>query len=303
VIIISDNDSIKVKVENLDLQKFINNYGIDIGYTLTKIAYIEKSWIILREFSTNNDLKKMIKQINEIIKENSSLNFTGGLGYEVFNFFSKSHKSILIDEFKANIKGAEILYFLEKKKSFPSKAIIASLGTGTSFTLIKNNEFKRLIGTALGGGFLLGLSKLLVGLSDFQEIIQIVNEGDRFNIDLKVADIYHKDDIRISPQFRELNAASFGKIIKHYDIKNIRKEDILQSILCVLGENIGTIACLNAELEDTKYIAFIGGLLENNKILKRILKMICIFYQKTPIFFINTKFAGALGALTISKEN
>ncbi|MHA1336713.1 MAG: hypothetical protein ACTSPW_13385, partial [Promethearchaeota archaeon] len=173
MIIISNNDFIKVKAENLDLQEFNNNYGIDIGYSLTKIAYIENNYIILREFSTNYVLEKLIQKINEIIKEDICLNFTGGKSYEIFNFLSKSYNSILIDEFKANIRGTEALYLLEKKKNFPSNAIIASLGTGTSFTLIKNNEFKRLIGTALGGGFLLGLSKLLVGLSDFQEIIQI----------------------------------------------------------------------------------------------------------------------------------
>jgi len=63
----------------------------------------------------------------------------------------------------------------------------------------------------IGGGTLVGLSNLLTGIKDFDEIIKRAQNGNNGNVDMLVKDIYGKN----SP-FKELDgdilASSFGKL-------------------------------------------------------------------------------------------
>jgi len=76
-------------------------------------------------------------------------------------------------------------------------------------------------GSAMGGGFFMGLIKLLFNMDDYFDAIELVRKGNRFNVDLKVADIYDIDDTRVDKLFREFTAASLGKIKKDFDIQKI----------------------------------------------------------------------------------
>lgn len=72
-------------------------------------------------------------------------------------------------------------------------------------------EYERVSGTMIGGGTLVGLSNLLTGIKDFDEIIKRAQNGNNGNVDMLVKDIYGKN----SP-FKELDgdilASSFGKL-------------------------------------------------------------------------------------------
>jgi len=63
----------------------------------------------------------------------------------------------------------------------------------------------------IGGGTLVGLSNLLTGIKDFDEIIKRAQNGNNGNVDMLVKDIYGKN----SP-FKELDgdilSSSFGKL-------------------------------------------------------------------------------------------
>ncbi|GAH39312.1 unnamed protein product, partial [marine sediment metagenome] len=97
--------------------------------------------------------------------------------------------------------------------------------------------------------------------------------------------------------FREFTAAALGKIDKSFDLNSVKKEDIISSLIGVIGENIGTIATLMAENHEVKHIIFCGGFLIENKTLKQILSLLCKFKRIKPIFIENSVFAGAIGAL------
>ncbi len=63
----------------------------------------------------------------------------------------------------------------------------------------------------IGGGTLIGLSNLLTGIKDFDQIINLASQGNHKNVDMMVRDIYGSN----SP-FKELQgdllASSFAKI-------------------------------------------------------------------------------------------
>ncbi len=278
-------DKIKIQIPN-------DAIGIDMGQTLTKIALVKDNNLILMIMPTQADLK----EIKEFLMAKKGLYhkfiFTGGRAYGLNKYFSGEIDSKLIDEFEANSKGIETLYMLNKKKELPP-SLVVSIGTGTSIVL-KRDSFQHLGGTALGGGFFMGLLKLVFNETNYKESVKSANKGDRYGIDLKVADIYDIDDTRVDNIFREFTAASFGKV---EDIKSVKKEDLIHSTISLIAENIGMLASFLADKEDVKDIVFCGGFTIDNKILRKAISRICMFQQKKAVFLKNAVFMGAIGAL------
>lgn len=131
--------------------------GIDMGQTLSKIAYIDNNEINLSSFPTQTSLLEIKALLNVKKDQLRIFNFTGGRSFELYTKYSKDFKAKLINEFEANVKGIEFLHTLEKKKELPH-SLIVTIGTGTSIVL-KNDKIKHLGGSALGGGFFMGFNK------------------------------------------------------------------------------------------------------------------------------------------------
>jgi len=271
--------------------------GIDMGQTLSKIAYLDNNELNLSSFPTHTSLSEIKTLLNTKKDRLKVFSFTGGRSFELYTEYSKDFTSNLINEFEATVKGIEFLYTLEKKKDLPS-SLIVTIGTGTSIVL-KNDNIKHLGGSALGGGFFMGLIKTIFNLDNFQEAMNLAKKGNRYNVDLKVSDIYHSDDKRVDLLFREFTAASLGKINENYDLKSLNREDFINSIICLIGENLGTIANIMADNNNVTEIVFCGGFLKENKILKKILSRLCKVNKKNGIFLKNSEFCTAIGALLI----
>ncbi|MFW9784798.1 MAG: hypothetical protein ACFFFB_21140, partial [Candidatus Heimdallarchaeota archaeon] len=73
--------------------------------------------------------------------------------------------------------------------------------------------------------------------------------------------------------------------------------DFINSIISMIGENIGTIATLMAENNGIDNIVFCGGFLKNNKIAQKILSLMSMVKNKKAIFMKNSEFSAALGTL------
>lgn len=286
----------KIQITQSDTTFPSNVVGIDLGQTLTKIAYLEnENELNLLMLSTNLEYKQICEFLESTLTTHKKLNFTGGRAYTFHEKFLKKTESNLFNEFQANVKGIEALYLLNKKKILPDSLII-NIGTGT-FVLLKRQEFKHIGGSALGGGFFMGFIKLLYNIDNFQEAIRLAEKGNRYKIDLKVSDIYEPKDHRVDLVFREFTASSFGKIEPNTDIKTVKKEDVINSLICLIGENLGSTANLMAKNHDINTLVFCGGFLRNNKILQRVFSTISGINKKKAIFLRNSEFAGAIGAL------
>lgn len=275
-----------------------NAIGIDLGQTLTKIAYLKNEKLVLTLCERGNQEKALNTLLNSKTPAYKAIKLTGGKAYEIFRDYSHRYSATLINEFQAIVKGTETLYQLKLQKTLQD-AVIVSLGTGTSITLKKKETFKHVTGSALGGAFFNGLNELFFGETEYSDLLKMAKQGNRCNVDLKVDDIYHPDDNRVDTMFREFTAASLGKIGSEKSKENHKQVDIIQSILNSIGETIGTIACLVAKNEDIKEIIFIGGFLRQNFILKQILKIICQINNKRAIFIKHSEYAGSIGALLV----
>lgn len=282
----------KISLDKIKIQIPIDTIGIDMGQTLIKIALIEGNDLNLLIMPTRADYKDIKTFLMSKKGQYTKFIFTGGKAFSLNKEFSKEVESILLNEFEANSKGIEMLYALNKKKELPP-SLVVSIGTGTSIVL-KKESFQHLGGTALGGGFFMGLLKLIFNETNYKESVDAAIKGDRYGIDLKVSDIYDADDNRVDNIFREFTAASFGKV--EY-IKSVKKEDLINSVISLIAENIGMLASFLANKEDVKDIVFCGGFTIDNKILRKAISRICMFQQKKAVFLKNSEFMGAIGAL------
>ncbi len=74
------------------------------------------------------------------------------------------------DEFLANGLGAQYNTGLDS-------LLVVSMGTGTSFVKVQGSTVEHIGGLGIGGGTILGLSKLLLKTHDFHQIASLAEHG------------------------------------------------------------------------------------------------------------------------------
>ena len=152
-----------------------------------------------------------------------------------------------VSEFKSIGRGGLYLSGLDR-------AIIASLGTGSACVYAeRDGELEYLGGTGVGGGTLMGLSRLLLGMENINHIYELASEGDLEKVDLRIKHITKKDDF--SALEPELTVANFGKISDMAD-----KSDIALGILNMVFETVGTTAVFAAKAKGINDIVLTGNL-------------------------------------------
>jgi type II pantothenate kinase len=176
------------------------------------------------------------------------------------------------------------------------EAIVVSLGTGTAIVHAKRGgEIEYLGGTGVGGGTLVGLSKLLLKMDSVEHISALAEEGDLFNIDLRISDMTRKDRLTQMPS--DLTASNFGKVS---DIAT--RADIALGVLNMVFETVGMVAYFAAKGRGVKDIIMTGNLTTSPlcaKISKRLSEMFhvnfCIPERAQFGTVIGTALIGATG--------
>lgn len=137
-------------------------------------------------------------------------------------------------------------------------AIIVSMGTGTALThasfggsSIPHVDY--LGGTGVGGGTLMGLSRLTLGMDSIEHIVKTAENGTLDNIDLKISDITSKDILPGMPD--NMTAANFGKLS---DVAT--KSDTALGIINMVFETIGMLSIFAARNNGIRDIVLTGNL-------------------------------------------
>lgn len=86
------------------------------------------------------------------------------------------------------------------------RAIIVSIGTGTAFVLADNGQYTHLGGSGVGGGTLAGLGEHIFGTSDFHKLDRLAAQGDEYNVDLTVGDLFEGSET-LDPRLTASNLA------------------------------------------------------------------------------------------------
>ncbi len=74
--------------------------------------------------------------------------------------------------------------------------LLVNIGSGVSILKVEGEQqYQRIGGTATGGGTFWGLGSLLTGgsVTEFDELLNMAEQGDHRNVDMLVKDIYAGD--------------------------------------------------------------------------------------------------------------
>jgi type II pantothenate kinase len=197
-----------------------------------------------------------------------------------------------VPEFQAWARGAPILADLEGVE-LPECYLLVSLGTGTSILRIRGDQCDRAGGSALGGGTLLGLGRLLLGTHSFEDVMELAARGDRRKVDLLVGDIYGAGTADM-PLPAEINAASFGKL------ESTEPHDLAHALIGLIGENVGLMCGQLARAMGADAVLYCGSTLQGNPMLGQILRAVSRAYGTRGYVLEGGAYCGAIGALSLA---
>ena len=232
--------------------------GIDVGGSTTKIVGFHDDGRVKRliepQFIRANDpitatygaFGKFTDENGIPISEISRVVMTGvGSSYVKKDLYGIECKRV--KEFNCIGKGGLYLSGLDE-------ALVVSMGTGTALVHAnKNGEMNYLGGTGVGGGTLVGLSKLLVGAESIEHIVEYASDGDLANIDLRIKDITAKDSL--TALNRDMTASNFGNVS---DVAT--KSDIALGVLNMVYETIGMVSVFASKHAGVRDIVLTGNL-------------------------------------------
>ena len=174
-----------------------------------------------------------------------------------------------------------------------NRAVVVSMGTGTALIYAEKQENNKvkieyLGGTGVGGGTLIGLSRLMLGVDTVEHIEQLAKLGDLANIDLRIGDMSRKN---LHPDMNlALTASNFGKVSDLAD-----KNDVALGIANLVGETIGMLAVFAARNYGLDRVVLTGNLTT----LAPIRRVFEILERTFNIHFIipeNAQYATVIGA-------
>ncbi|RHJ91140.1 type II pantothenate kinase [Parabacteroides bouchesdurhonensis] len=219
--------------------------GIDVGGSTTKIVGVEEKKIKSPMFVKATDpvtslfgaLGKYIYD-NDISLSNIEKVILTGVGSAYIDQSLYGLPTAKADEFIANGLGAQYLSGLHN-------LLVVSMGTGTSLVKVTDDNVEHIGGLGIGGGTILGLSKLLLKTQDFQQIVSLAEHGSLSNIDLQIKDItrYPLPGLPL-----DVTASIFGKAGA-----NAPAEDVALGIIHMVLQTIGqctVFASLNSNIKD-----------------------------------------------------
>ena len=292
--------------------------GLDLGGTFTKVcAILETGERKYTYFPTKlEEIKKffLVDENNNLIvpefgQEVKHWAVTGGGAYKFKSFFeSLPLKPNYVDELGITALGAhELIKGEQSKLNFYGKGnrlddqfLVVSMGTGVSFTLITPGESRKHVGgSALGGGTLMGLAKLLIGVTNFDELLELAAKGNSNTYDLLVSDIYGES--YGTTLTSNVTAASFAKAAIQ-DVNGL-KEDIAAALISTICYSVGGQVAAIAQGHNTKTIIFVGGFLSEQGVIPVALEAAATLFVHDITLVVprNHRYAGALGAALSSK--
>ncbi len=231
--------------------------GIDVGGSTTKIVGFRHeadgtSTLITPQLVRATDpvtsvygaFGKFTTENNLLLSDIDCVMMTGvgsaGIDKPIYNLPCRR-----VEEFRAIGLGGLYLSKLEK-------AIVVSMGTGTALVCAKNGEqMQYLGGTGVGGGTLVGLSKLLLKMDSISHIQSLAKEGDLSKIDLRIGDMMRESGAMPA----EMTAANFGNVSDLAD-----KADIALGLINMIFETAAMIAIFAARAHDIRDIVLTGNL-------------------------------------------
>ena len=226
--------------------------GIDVGISTTKIVGVKDLNVISPMRITATDpVTSLYGAFGRYIYENQielkdiERVMLTGVGSDYIDqplYGLPTEKS---EEFIADGLGARF-------ESGIDKAIVVSMGTGTSLVLCDGDEIRHIGGIGMGGGTLAGLARIILQTSDIKQVSALAMQGDISKVNLSIGDI-SAHPLPGLPM--DVTASLFGKAQT-----DSAKEDIAVGLIHMVLQTIGSAAVLSALNSGIRDLVLIGNL-------------------------------------------
>lgn len=269
--------------------------GIDVGGSTTKIVAFRseggKRSLIEPQFVKANDPMTSIygafgkfTDENRIALSDIDKIMMTGVGSSYVKRGLYGLECVSVPEFRSIGLGG--LYI----SGLPS-ALVVSMGTGTALVHARaGGDMRYLGGTGVGGGTIMGLSRLLLSAETVEHITEMAEMGNLENIDLRIKDLTAENGL--TELSRDLTASNFGNIS---DLAS--REDIAAGIMNTVLETVGMVSVFGARSVGEKNIVLTGNLTNLELCRKKFLQFDGM-YENEGLKFITPKlspFATAIG--------
>ena len=266
-------------------------FAVDIG--MTNIDLILETEVGLTRRMLSNQHRSAADQLRQAIAAveggliaGMTIGVTGGryrdLPDEVDAFRVQK-----VDEMRALGLGGLAVTQLES-------GLVVSAGTGAAMVAARPSGVEHVTGSAVGGGTLLGLSKLILKTDDVEEIDQLALQGDAAAVDIMLTEAVGGEVGRLPAN---ANAVNLGKLGRENDFS---RENLAAGLVRLVAQVISVIAINAADASDLEAIIMVGHLMDLQSI-RREVDLVGGFYEKTFIVPENPGFGTAQGVLEVLK--
>ncbi|XP_069774676.1 4'-phosphopantetheine phosphatase isoform X2 [Narcine bancroftii] len=173
--------------------------------------------------------------------------------------------------------------------------LLVNIGSGVSIVWVESeDQFERIGGSSIGGGTFWGLGALLTKTKRFDELLQLASRGQHTNVDMLVRDIYGGayESFGLTG---DLIASSFGKSAT--TDKEFTKEDMAKSLLHMISNDIGQLACLYAKLHNLSRVYFGGFFIRGHPVTMHTITYSINYFTKGEVQALFLRHEGYLGAI------
>lgn len=266
--------------------------AVDLGMSNTDVVWKDTTgthmFKIENRFSKVEDkVYQAIDTVGEGVTPYTKIGITGGM-YRHLPGVLGGFQINKVDEMEALGRGG--LYAANFKSG-----LVVSAGTGTAMVAARPSEIAHVTGSAVGGGTLLGLSRLILGTANFDEIDQLALIGDASAVDVMLNEAVGGEIGRLPAN---ANAVNLGKLIQGGEYK---REDLAAGLVRLVAQVIAVIAINAASSVGLERIILIGHTMDLLSIKKEI-GLVGEFYKKQFTMPENPGFATAIGVIEVMNK-
>jgi type II pantothenate kinase len=170
--------------------------------------------------------------------------------------------------------------------------LVVSAGSGTAVVSARAAAYAHITGTGVGGGTLLGLSRLLLGTTDVDAIDAMAMRGDANGADLALRDVVSGP---IGSLPLDATAVNFGRLAR--EVSTARPDDLAAALMTLIGQVIAITAINAARAEQIERVVVIGHMADLPS-FRQVLSQVGVYYGMSLIVPAeHAGFGTALGAL------
>jgi len=267
--------------------------AVDIGMTNIDLILEHKSgqfshMLANQHLSASDQLRLALNVVEKYLEPGMTVGVTGGR-YRDLPDDVDGYRVKKVDEMLALGLGGLALSGLDA-------GLVVSAGTGAAMVAARGWDVAHVTGSAVGGGTLLGLSKLILNTSDVKEIDQLALEGDASAVDIMLTEAIGGKVGRLPAH---ANAVNLGKLDRE---DSFTRENLAAGLVRLVAQVIAVIAINAANSANLSEIILVGHLMDLESI-RREVDLVGDFYHRNFIVPENPGFGTARGVLEVLKKN